>query len=107
MKARRHCGRPAPSTPSHWVTFRNPDSTGTIRDAKSVTSETGVIRSLAARIPSDKSRSGLTAHDLHLRTLPLLPRNHGRQKPDFGLHLGGIGHSVRDFLTKKFAISLA
>ena len=37
---------------------------------------------------------------------PLLPRQHGRQKPEFGLHLGGIGHSIGDFLAKEVAISL-
>jgi hypothetical protein len=34
----------------------------------------------------------------------LLPREHGRQKPEFGLHFGGIGHSIGDFLAKEFAI---
>src|SRR5712691_3003935 len=38
---------------------------------------------------------------------PLLPRQHGRQKAEFGLHFGGIGHSVGDFLTKEFPIPLA
>src|ERR1035438_10004008 len=38
---------------------------------------------------------------------PLLPRQHGRQKPEFGLHFGGIGHSIGDFLAKEFAIPLA
>jgi hypothetical protein len=37
----------------------------------------------------------------------LLPRQHGRQKPEFGLHFGGIGHSIGDFLAKEFAIPLA
>ena len=39
------------------------------------------------------------------RALP--PRQRGRQKPEFGLHFGGVGDSVRDFLAKEFAIPLA
>jgi len=43
-----------------------------------------------------------------LSPLPvLLPRKHGRQKPEFGLHFDGIGHSIGDFLAKEFAIPLA
>jgi hypothetical protein len=38
---------------------------------------------------------------------PLLPREHGRQKPEFGLHFRGIGNGVCDFLAKDFAIAPA
>jgi hypothetical protein len=37
----------------------------------------------------------------------LLSRQHGCQIPEFGLHFGGIGDSIRDLLAKKFAIPLA
>ena len=37
----------------------------------------------------------------------LLSRQHGRQKPEFGLHFDGIGYSIGDFLAKEFAIALA
>src|ERR1019366_6273929 len=47
------------------------------------------------------------ARDLQLCLLPLPPRQRGRQKPEFGLHFGGVGDSVCDFLAKEFAIPLA
>src|SRR5690349_11416453 len=37
----------------------------------------------------------------------LFPREHGRQMPELGFHIGGIDHSIRDFLAKEFAIPLA
>jgi hypothetical protein len=37
----------------------------------------------------------------------LLPRQHGRQKPEFGLDFRWIGYRVGDFLAKEFAIPLA
>ena len=37
----------------------------------------------------------------------LVARQRGSQKPEFGLHLCGIGHSIRDFLAKQFAVPLA
>jgi hypothetical protein len=39
--------------------------------------------------------------------LLLLFRQHGRQKPEFGPHFGGIDHSIGDFLAKELAIPLA
>ena len=45
--------------------------------------------------------------------LPKIPMStlfsgqHGRQKPEFGLHFRGIGDSIGDFLAKEFAIPLA
>ena len=37
----------------------------------------------------------------------LLPREHGRQIPEFGLYFRGIGDSIRDFLAKEVPIPLA
>src|SRR5688572_5093600 len=45
--------------------------------------------------------------DVRLWSLPLLARQHGSQKSEFGFHFCGIGHRIRDFLSKEFAISLA
>jgi len=54
------------------------------------------------------SLSGHSNCETALDPLPaLLPRQHGRQVPQFGLHFGGIGHSIGDFLAKEFAIPLA
>jgi hypothetical protein len=39
--------------------------------------------------------------------LALFARRHGSQKPQFGLHFRGIGHSIRDLLAQEFAIPLA
>ena len=41
------------------------------------------------------------------RRARLLPRQHGRQKPELGLHFGRIGHCIGDSLAKEFAIPLA
>jgi hypothetical protein len=38
---------------------------------------------------------------------PLLPREHSRQIPQFGLYFCGIGDSVRDFLAKELAVTFA
>jgi hypothetical protein len=37
----------------------------------------------------------------------LLSRQHGRQKPEFGLYFDGIGYSIGDFLSQEVAIPLA
>jgi hypothetical protein len=37
----------------------------------------------------------------------LLPREHRRQKPEFGFHFCGIGDGIRDFLAKEVAIPLS
>jgi hypothetical protein len=37
----------------------------------------------------------------------LFPHEHGRQMPELGFHIGGISHSIRNFLAKEFAIPLA
>jgi hypothetical protein len=42
-----------------------------------------------------------------LLSLRLIARQHGSQKSEFGFHFCGIGNSIRDFLSKEFAISLA
>ena len=39
--------------------------------------------------------------------LLLISRQRASQKPEFGLHLRRIGHSIRDFLAKEFAIPLS
>src|SRR5262245_47279649 len=41
------------------------------------------------------------------RDARLLPRQHGCQKPEFGLHFVRIGHRIGDLLAKEFAIPLA
>src|SRR5262245_47240870 len=41
------------------------------------------------------------------RDARLLPRQHGCQKPEFGLHFARIGHRIGDLLAKEFAIPLA
>ena len=46
-------------------------------------------------------------YDVRLRLLSLVARQHRSQKSEFRLHFGGIGDSIRDFLTKEFAIPLA
>jgi hypothetical protein len=38
---------------------------------------------------------------------PLPFRDHGRQKPELGLHVCGIGHRICDFLAQQFAIPFA
>src|SRR6516164_817031 len=48
---------------------------------------------------------GSAKQGLGLRlTWRLFPCKDGGQMPEFGLHRGGIGHSIRDLLAKKFAI---
>src|ERR1700676_2454928 len=37
----------------------------------------------------------------------LLPCQHIRQKPEFGLDFSGVGNSIRNCLAKEFAVSLA
>ena len=37
----------------------------------------------------------------------LLPREHGRQIPEFGFYFSRIGYGIRNFLAKKFAIPFA
>src|SRR6185437_3541565 len=40
-------------------------------------------------------------------TTRLIARQHGSQKPEFRFYFCGIGHGIRDFLSKEFAIPLA
>jgi hypothetical protein len=47
------------------------------------------------------------ACDVQLCSLLLVSRQRGGQKPEFGLHFSGIGHSISDLLAKEFAIPLA
>jgi hypothetical protein len=35
----------------------------------------------------------------------LLARQHGSEKPEFRFHFAGIAHSIRDFLSKEFAMT--
>jgi hypothetical protein len=46
------------------------------------------------------------ACDVKLCSL-LLARQRGSQKSEFGLYFCGIGHGIRDFLSKEFAVPLA
>ena len=39
--------------------------------------------------------------------LALLAGEHGHQITEFRLYFRGIGHSIRDFLAKEFAVPLA
>jgi hypothetical protein len=53
-------------------------------------------------------RQVLSAFGCRVRSKrPAFPRQHGRQKPEFGLHFDGIGHSIGDFLAKEFEMPLA
>ena len=52
------------------------------------------------------NRTALRRVPSQLCSRPLLPRQYGRQKPEFGLHFRGICHGIGDFLTEEFAISL-
>jgi hypothetical protein len=55
----------------------------------------------------------MVGHILRLSSLAhgyrgsLPPGKYGSQKAEFRIHFGGVGHSLRDFLAKEFAIPLA
>lgn len=61
----------------------------------------------AAAIPPAAARRRGASGTASQGPLPLLAREHGSQKPEFSFHFRGIGHGIRDFLAKEFAIPLA
>ena len=58
-------------------------------------------------IPRRPRGSGRLCVRFHLSVLLLISGQRGSQKPEFGLHFGGIVHGIRDFLAKEFAVPLA
>ena len=101
--------------------------TGHIRCWNALTSSTGCLGWLSETLRShkriwddragtlclDQARSGGGEADRTplrrvrrvLRRSPL--RQHSRQKPEFGIHIRGVGYGIGDFLAKEFTIPLA
>ena len=73
-----------------------------IRVASILRVSDGFIWIALAVAPQDRFRR---CRPEELRTL--FARQHGSQKSEFGFHFCRIGHRIRDFLSKQFAISLA
>jgi hypothetical protein len=61
----------------------------------------------AFRVPDITGRERPWGKPSTTRCRPLLACQHGGQIPEFGLHIGGIGDSIRNFPAKEVAIPLA
>ena len=67
--------------------------------------EVSHVRDDVVKAPGDLS-SHPAACDVLLCSL-LVACQHSSQKPELRLHFRGIGHRIRDFLAKEFAVPLA